>query len=196
MNRAWANQIALKFWWRKYVARITKAFWVARAKKDAEYLLPYLPEGGRIIDIGAGSGTVSLVLSEKARAHFTLADVIDWNVTQLPLVLFDGEHLPFADKEFDAAMLVDVLHHSEKERQLMQEALRVAKRVVVLEVVLENPLIQLWEDVFDNLQWLLYGMPVGIHHRNKKQWVEFLKVFSPRVQYFQAFGRHSIFVVE
>ncbi|RPI58788.1 MAG: methyltransferase domain-containing protein, partial [Lysobacterales bacterium] len=45
---------------------------------------------------------------------------------------FDGRTIPFADGEFDVALLCDVLHHApEDAAQLLAEAARVARHVLV-----------------------------------------------------------------
>jgi ubiquinone/menaquinone biosynthesis C-methylase UbiE len=45
---------------------------------------------------------------------------------------YDGIRLPFADKSFDYAMLINVLHHTDDPFVTLMEANRVARRAVVL----------------------------------------------------------------
>ena len=196
INKAIINKIALDFFWRKRAAKIAGFFWEQRARRNAKYLLPHILESERIIDIGSGSGMIAKVISERIPVDFILVDVIDWNITDFPLVLFDGEHIPFPGNAFDVALLIDVLHHSEKEKQLLKEALRVAKKVIIVEEVHHHPKMDLLANISDNLQWFLYGMPLGIHHRNKKQWVEFLRQYSPCVECDREYWNHAIFVMQ
>lgn len=76
------------------------------------------PRVRRILDLGGGTGRVSLALSESIPARFVVADpnagvlrtgpearrVARVRVPMTPT-------LPFADASFDAVILVDVLHH-------------------------------------------------------------------------------------
>ena len=52
---------------------------------------------------------------------------------------FDGEHIPYADAQFDLAILSHVVEHVEHPRKLLYEAARVARHVFV-EVPLEHNL--------------------------------------------------------
>lgn len=109
-----------------------------RAREKARFLVPLLPTKNTVLDLGAGEGFVG---DELARAGYavTLADVAEFNRSTLPFVrLDDAQPLPFPDGAFDAAFLVFVLHHARNPAFLLGEALRVARRVVVLESVYDT----------------------------------------------------------
>ena len=191
-----ANKIASHFIWRKFVSRLfTKIFWMPRAKRVARHILSQIPEGAQVLDIGAGNGLVAKEIAEKRNANITLLDVIDWNTSKFPVKMFDGENIPFKDKEFDVALLVDVVHHSNNEEQLVKEALRVAKKVVVLEEKHENKGMSLFANLTDNLQFILYGMPLGAHHRNSKEWLKFFQGFSPKANIAGEYHQHVIVTI-
>ena len=59
-------------------------------------------------------------------------DVLVWPKARIPVDIFDGYRLPFDDKNFDAVIFVDVLHHTEDPMVLLREAKRVARRAIVL----------------------------------------------------------------
>jgi SAM-dependent methyltransferase len=48
------------------------------------------------------------------------------------LVLYDGEHMPFADGAFDASLAMYVLHHTPRPAEVLQEMRRVSRRRIVL----------------------------------------------------------------
>ncbi|MDO8633096.1 MAG: class I SAM-dependent methyltransferase [Candidatus Wildermuthbacteria bacterium] len=194
INRKTVNEIALRFTWRKPVAKLLDFWWKMRSKRLAKHLLPYIPKGAHVLDIGSGSGILAKEISLYAEVQ--LLDVIDWNITDLPLVLFDGKRIPYADKQFDIALLVDVLHHSENEEELLREAHRVAKKVVVLEEAHDSKYMKIWANINDNLQWLLYGMPLGLHHRSKERWSAFLGGFCSEVQCHTEYFGHAIYTME
>lgn len=175
---------------------MTSPRWIWRAKNIAKKLAPYIPENGKVLDIGSGSGNNAEALAALVKADFTLIDVVDWNISDLPFMLFDGENIPFKDKEFDIAFLLDVLHHSENEEALIKEAMRVVKKVVVLEEVHENKYMDIWANISDNFQWIIFGMPLGLHHRNKKEWMDFLGKFCSKIEYKKESFGHAIFVME
>jgi SAM-dependent methyltransferase len=52
--------------------------------------------------------------------------------TFIPVDAYDGYRIPFADKSFDTVLFVDVVHHADNGAQLLREAVRVAKKSIVL----------------------------------------------------------------
>ncbi len=175
---------------------LTKFLLRLRARRVAGHILPFIPEGARVLDVGAGSGLIAEEIKRQKNATVSLLDVIDWNISMLPMALFNGRRIPFKDKEFDIVTLIDVVHHSEDENILMQEALRVAKRVVLVEEAHGTGLVNVLATISDNLQYLLYGMPVGIHHRDNMQWLEFCKSHCPDARQVRQYFQHGVFVLE
>jgi SAM-dependent methyltransferase len=187
------NKILKYFWWRGFTARIAKKFWELRAQKTAKHLILDIPDGSKVLDIGGGSGMIAEELFKMGRKNITLLDVFDWNVSKIPLVIFDGKRIPFSDKEFDVALLIDVVHHSEDEEQLVSEALRVAKKVIVSEET-HGGRVNFFVNISDNIQYFLYGMPLGLHCRNHTDWLVFFKKLSPVVSCGKKYFNHSIFI--
>jgi len=102
-----------------------------------------------VLDVGAGEGSF---LSRLAQLGFgerhTAIDVSPTGIEairsrKLPSLVecrrFDGEHIPYADAQFDLAILSHVVEHVEHPRKLLYEAARVARHVFV-EVPLEHNL--------------------------------------------------------
>lgn len=53
-------------------------------------------------------------------------------------ILADAQNLPFADKSFDTVCLWDVLEHVDSDLQALREAIRVARKTVLLSVPKED----------------------------------------------------------
>lgn len=99
---------------------------------------PYL-SGKTLLDVGAGNCKVAALVKEKAGMGVTPIDVINYNATDLPLSLFNGEKIPFGQKIFDTVLVAMVLHHAENPLKLLQEAKRVANsRIIIIESVYFN----------------------------------------------------------
>jgi SAM-dependent methyltransferase len=82
----------------------------------ADGLVQRLSVDARVLDFGAGSGRVSIPLSEKVPLRFTLVDPDANALASVPAgwptaVLEPGRPLPFESGHFQAAFAVDVLHH-------------------------------------------------------------------------------------
>jgi SAM-dependent methyltransferase len=85
------------------------------------------------LDVGCGEGSMDLLI-EAAVPGLVIrgVDVLVWPEARIPVEKYDGYRLPFDDKNFDAVMFVDVLHHTDDPMVLLREAKRVARRAIVL----------------------------------------------------------------
>ncbi len=98
---------------------------------------------GRILDIGCGTGEL---------AHFIRAPYvgIDFDANFLPaarrqvkdgsVLAADARRMPFADRSFGTALLVQALHHLSDEEALaiLGEAARTSERVIVVDAILPS----------------------------------------------------------
>jgi ubiquinone/menaquinone biosynthesis C-methylase UbiE len=95
----------------------------------------------RVLEIGAGDGSILKLLSERSFSHELYAvEISESGVKQIKaksikslksVQLFDGYTLPFEDKLFDLVILSHVLEHVEHERVLLREIHRVTKQLVI-----------------------------------------------------------------
>ena len=91
------------------------------------------PDALSVLDVGCGDGTIDASIKRLRPAlSITGVDVLARPETHIPVHLFDGRALPFADRSFDVVMFVDVLHHTDDPEILLREAKRVARHSVVL----------------------------------------------------------------
>jgi len=154
----------------------SRVYW--REEPLVDRIRPYLPAGGSVIDIGAGGCRIAELLGTDGRFSVTAVDVVDHNVTEVPMQLYDGERLPFPDKSFDAALLVFVLHHAEHPEVLVREALRVTRSTVVViedapETRAERWCWRAWDYVLNHAAH--DDIQVAHHARNVGEWVAFLR---------------------
>jgi SAM-dependent methyltransferase len=96
---------------------------------ELERAIPTLPAGGRVLEIGAGSGWQA---AELARRGFDVA-AVDLATSPyarervFPVVDYDGRRLPFARGSFDAAFSSNVLEHVREVEALQAEIRRVLR---------------------------------------------------------------------
>ena len=143
--------------------------WVVRLhQKKVKYLYgliaPFLKKGGKIMDLGCGSGELTKKISDLG-FQITAVDVVNKvKVAGVEPVIYDGKKLPFGDKEFDQVLLITVLHHVPEYRELLKEVGRVSREVIIVEDVFENwwDRVNIWFwDSLLNLEF--FGHP----HNNK-----------------------------
>lgn len=100
----------------------------------------------RLLDIGSGRGTflwpllhafptlpVTAVDHDEQRASDLIA-VHHGGIHRLTAVRLDAQHLAFANASFDAVTILEVLEHLPDSQRALTEAVRVAKRAVILSV--------------------------------------------------------------
>jgi SAM-dependent methyltransferase len=86
-----------------------------------------------VLDVGCGDGRLAKLISQlRPDVEFTGIEVLVRPDCHIHVAEFDGRTIPFADRSFDAAMLVDVLHHTEDPTALLAEAARVAAHCVLI----------------------------------------------------------------
>ncbi|MBX9883251.1 MAG: class I SAM-dependent methyltransferase [Sphingomonas sp.] len=103
-----------------------------RVRRLATLIAERLPKGARVLDVGCGSGDLAaLVMQLRPDVRIEGIDVLVRPNTAIPVIAYDGTHIPHADNSFDAAMVVDVLHHTDDPAIVLAEIARVAGQVVI-----------------------------------------------------------------
>ena len=110
-----------------------KAVFQRRIQVLAQNLAEFLPNNARVLDVGCGSGTLAnAIMALRPDVKIEGIDVLVRPDTDIPVKAFDGNTIPWPDKHFDVAMIVDVLHHTDDPSRVMAEARRVAKHGLVI----------------------------------------------------------------
>ncbi|PKK89582.1 MAG: hypothetical protein CVV64_13520 [Candidatus Wallbacteria bacterium HGW-Wallbacteria-1] len=92
-------------------------------------LLPFLPENGRILEIGAGTGEQARLLSSLG-FRVEAVDLTSSAYSRhrvFPVIEYDGINLPWDDQSFDCVFSSNVLEHVTEIEALMEEVSRVLK---------------------------------------------------------------------
>ena len=149
----------------------------ARMKIKLDRIAAYLEEGDRVLDIGTGNGGLCRELRGRGY-EVQPVDVKDISFfDDVKPLIYDGRKLPFKDGEFPVTMLITVLHHIPEPEQVLDEAIRVSgRRVIVMEDIYKNPFqkyLTFFTDSLVNLEF------VGHPHTNKND-AGWRKTFADR----------------
>ena len=145
---------------------------IHRANAIAAHLATLLPRNLRILDIGCGDGFLArLLLDRRPDLDVVGIDVLQRYETQIPVEVFDGKEIPFADRSFDCSMLIDVLHHTLTVRELLQEAIRVSKHSVVIKDhtaagVFDRRILTFMDSVGNKR----FGVPLPNNYLSRETW--------------------------
>lgn len=99
----------------------------------ANHFAVLCPEGTSILDVGAGDGGLAAaIMARKPSLQFTGIDTLVRDDSHIPVESFDGVKIPRHDNSTDYVLFSDVLHHTEDPMILLREAVRVARRGVMI----------------------------------------------------------------
>ncbi|HUS52101.1 MAG TPA: class I SAM-dependent methyltransferase [Candidatus Bathyarchaeia archaeon] len=143
-----------------------------------------VPLGAKVLDIGSGPGYLAKKIQVERKAEVTCTDVVDFNRTDLPTVLFDGLNLPFADREFDVVLLSYVLHHAGKDQEkLLAEAKRVCRgKIIIYEDEVLRGSEKLYGKAHGGVYNWLYGTTTPCKIRPTKEWLRIFKANGLEVE--------------
>ncbi|KXK10172.1 MAG: bifunctional 3-demethylubiquinone-9 3-methyltransferase/ 2-octaprenyl-6-hydroxy phenol methylase [Microgenomates bacterium OLB23] len=181
--------------------RIMRFTMQRKARFIWEKIKPHLLQGSTL-DIGMGAGSISHMLAAKG---FSVkgVDVHNFSLYQdLQPILYNGEKLPFKDKQFTNAVIIHVLHHCNDGVAVLKEAKRVAKRVIVIEDTYQS-----WfEWLFTSVSDALNNGELWFHtYRTESEWKKIIKQHNWKLLHFSLwkewfvaaiYGKYCMFVIE
>jgi SAM-dependent methyltransferase len=134
-------------------------------------LQPHAPLG-RCLDFGGGDGWFAWSLRQSGLVReVTPVDVQARPNTFVPVTLFDGKRLPFADRSFDLVSSFDVLHHCPDPRASLTDALRCARRFFLLKDHTYRSLPgKLALCLLDEIGNRKFGIPSLYRYQKKWEW--------------------------
>ena len=179
--------------------------YVKRARQIVKRIFPFINKKDNIIDIGTGTGFVTKSIIEKKKNKITCVDVrLNPLCKSMPVLIYDGKKLPFPNESFDTALLIAVLHHCNQPLKVLDEAIRVSsKKIIIMEDLFESR-IEKWLTLIEDsiVNWEFKGHP----HSNKTEngWLEAFKQRNLNVVHFEKFRlicagfpfRLGIFILE
>lgn len=159
-------------------------------------------QGTNILDIGTGIGGIAGYLTTKGYSVESIDVKNDSYIKEFPSKIYDGNQLPYKNKQFDTALLIHVLHHCQNPIRVLKEAVRTADRVIFIEDTYRNKLEHLLVSAMDMLgNGEFYAHP---YHPFEK-WQQILdelnyktiyKEAYTRFTYYIYYGRYALFVIE
>ena len=142
-----------------------------RIHRLAAALASAIPVNSRVLDIGAGDGRLDkFLIQQRPDISITGLDVLVRQQTAIPVAPFDGRHLPFPDQSWDIAMLVDVLHHTGQVMDLLKEAGRVGRAIVIKDHLDEGMASNRTLRFMDSVGNARHGVALPYNYWSRRKW--------------------------
>jgi SAM-dependent methyltransferase len=136
-----------------------------------------IPPQSSLLDIGCGDGRISRLISGMVSGmEITGVEYARRPNCAIPCTEFDGEHLPFEDKSFDGCMFVDVLHHTLDPLAVVRDAVRVARKYVLIKDHLQENALDHW--TLRLMDWVgnrPHGVVLPYAYLSRRQWEALFK---------------------
>lgn len=144
-----------------------------RVETLGRLLVDLVPEGARVLEVGAGSGELlAWIARERPDVDVTGIDVLVREGSEVPIAAFDGATIPFEDASFDLVLFVDVLHHTDDARVLLKEAKRVTRRhLLIKDHLLEGPLAFATLRFMDKVGNERFGVALPFNYWPRERWL-------------------------
>jgi ubiquinone/menaquinone biosynthesis C-methylase UbiE len=143
-----------------------------RVSRLVNLLAEFIPPDARVLDVGCGDGRLARSLAG-ARPDISIEgiDVVARDQTCIPVTVFDGTSIPFAESAFDIVMFIDVLHHALDPILLLREATRIASHGIVIKDHLVRGVLDDWTlRVMDWIGNARHGVALPYNYWTYTQW--------------------------
>ncbi|MBI4894357.1 MAG: methyltransferase domain-containing protein [Candidatus Aenigmarchaeota archaeon] len=141
----------------------------------------WIKNNSSVLDVGCGDGSMGKMIGDEFKCEIQGTDIMDFVKGRIPFKIMSSEtKLPYRNKEFDFAMLNDMLHHTRKQKEILLEALRVADNVLIFDT---RPTFS--AKVLDHvLNWQHnVKMPIPLTHRTPEGWKSLFEKMGLKSEY-------------
>jgi SAM-dependent methyltransferase len=123
-------------------------------RSELELIASRLPRGGKILEIGGGSGWQSAELAARGFEVISVDVAANPYKQEWEVITYNGRDLPFPDATFDAVFSSNVLEHVDDVAQILGECARVV-RVGGVAVHLMPTAVWRWWTSLNHYPWLI-----------------------------------------
>lgn len=173
----------MKYYWRiPIISKAIFAIWKMDALRKYHWVKHGLTTGDHLLEIGSGPGSILDVF--RAHGHrVTGLDIADnSHRDDLQSDIYDGVTIPYQDDSFDCALLLTMLHHTPDPEAVLREAMRVSKRLIIIEDVYDTYFQAVYTKFTDSVTNMEF---IGHPHSNRTdaQWIATIQALGLSVKH-------------
>lgn len=170
------------YWQIPFLSKFIFNLWQLDAKRKYDWCEPWLKKQDSLLEIGSGPGSTIKIFREFGH-EVTGLDIADnsYDDSLIPDI-YNGINMPYADNQFDCALLLTTLHHTPYPDSIISEAMRVAKRIIIIEDVYDTPLQAAYTKITDSITNMEF---IGHPHTNRSdaEWRACFDRFGLKLQH-------------
>lgn len=107
--------------------------------------------------------------------NVTSIDIYDGSlIDSVTPIVYDGKKIPLKRKHTDITLLISVLHHVDEQKELMNEAKRVSKKIIIQEDLVSGKFKRKIYSLLDNLMNLELSVKDNNYH-SLEEWKNIFK---------------------
>jgi ubiquinone/menaquinone biosynthesis C-methylase UbiE len=158
----------------KLSAALHRPIYEKRLQVLTQLISPHLAAGDHVLDVGCGSGA----LGGSLRRHNAAKQLTVHGLEKHPrggepihVIPYPGKEFPLPDRSYDVVIVADVLHHEAEPLHLLQEAIRVSRRLLVIkDHQISGPLAQQRVSLIDWAANAPYGVKCLFRYNTPDEW--------------------------
>ena len=164
-----------------------KFVYAHRTRALAGLIAKMVPDDCRLLDLGCGDGKISaMIMKESPKLIVHGLDIKRRPQTEIPINIFDGRNLPLKEASVDSVLIIDVLHHTRNPKSLLQEAVRVSKRYIIIK---DHFLNRIWDRfILQFMDWVgnrSQGVALPYNYWGEKRWREIWAELGLKIEILQ-----------
>ena len=159
-----------------------------RVRVLQQHLSALLPAEGKVLDVGCGDGLLAHGIGQRLpECAVHGIDVLVRGETHIPVEAFNGNSIPYEDDSFDSVLFVDVLHHTDDPMRLLREAVRVARRSIVIKGHTKNGFMADQTVRFmDRIGNAHHGVALPYNYWSQDEWEKAFKTLNLNIDVWQS----------
>jgi SAM-dependent methyltransferase len=161
---------------KKTVRRLCFGSWLRmRARRLYPHIIKSVQDCTTIVDLGCGDTILTEFIDRTSEKKVLGVDTLDTNLTSIPVLIYDGQSLPFEDKSVDASIVIYVLHHCQDVNSVLTELKRVTrKKIIIIEEVYRSPFSRFLLHFHDTIgnRMLSSKMDIPLNFKTMESWRE------------------------
>ncbi len=152
------------FWKIPFLSHAIFKLWEMDAMRKYKWCAPFIERQDILLEIGSGPGSIIKIFRENGH-DVTGLDIADNSFdTSLMPDIYDGINMPYDDNQFDCALILTTLHHTHNPDVIITEAMRVARRIIIIEDVYDTPFQAAYTKITDSITNMEF---IGHPHTNR-----------------------------